>query len=145
MRINGYGPVATAQPIRRDGVASAGGRFVLVGSGGGGGGATATGEAGVPVPLASLDAILALQSGTDRRQQRRRAVSYGDDLLDLLGDLQRVTLGDEDPAAVLAELGRRLAAREDSDDPRLAGVLAEIEQRAAVELAKREGVAGPWA
>ena len=142
MRIDGLGPVATAQqPIRRDGVTSAGGRFVL--GGGGTAAAEAAGEAGLPVPLTSLDAILALQADTDRRQQRRRAIRYGDDLLDLLGDLQHATLEERDPAAILAALGRRLGAGGDSDDAHLAGILIEIEQRAAVELAKREAMAGP--
>lgn len=87
--------------------------------------------------FASLGAILALQDLPDPAERRRRAVRRGDGLLDRLELLRNDLLeGSMTPDA----LGRlRLAFDQQSEpveDPALAEILAEIELRTAVELAK---------
>ncbi|WP_223861805.1 flagellar assembly protein FliX, partial [Geminicoccus harenae] len=66
-------------------------------------------------------------------------VRRGEALLAALGDLQLALLGVGDDAACLARL--RTALGDEAPmviEPELADVLAEIEVRAAVELAKQE-------
>lgn len=92
--------------------------------------------------LAGLDAILTLQGqeGTDTPQERRRrSVQRGHDLLDGLDRLKAALIGGRVATADLRAIAGRLAERmPDSGDPRLDGLVAEIELRAAVELAKLE-------
>jgi hypothetical protein len=105
-----------------------------------GGGVSETGgaarAAGVGA-LSSMGALLALQSVEDPLQRRRRAVSRAGRILDALDELKLTLL---DGAATPARLQSLMAAvreeRVNDDDPRLQGLLNEIETRAAVELAK---------
>lgn len=93
--------------------------------------------AGSSAPLATLDAILALQSEEDPASRRRRFARRGQDILDGLDRLKAGLLGGQIGAADLARVARDLRAGQDpSGDPRLDTVLAEIELRAKVELAK---------
>lgn len=90
--------------------------------------------------LAGLDAILTLQGqdGTDTPQERRRrSVQRGHDLLDGLDRLKAALIGGRVATSDLRAIAGRLAERTpETGDPRLDGLLAEIEVRAAVELAK---------
>ncbi|NEU12697.1 flagellar assembly protein fliX [Methylobacterium sp. BTF04] len=91
-----------------------------------------------PSSLAGLDAILTLQTQSDTPdERRRRSAKRGHDLLDGLDRLKaslimgRVSTGD------LQAIAGRLADRAGtSGDPRLDALIADIELRAAVELAK---------
>lgn len=88
-------------------------------------------------PLASLGAILALQDLPDPTERRRRAVRRGDGLLDRLELLRNDLLEGAVTADALTRL--RLAFDQQSEpveDQALAEILAEIELRTAVELAK---------
>lgn len=100
---------------------------------------TASGSAPA-APLAGLDAILTLQAEDDSPQQRRRrSAARGQDILDGLDRLKVALLGGRVATAELATIARRLGERADaSGDPRLDALIAEIELRAAVELAKLE-------
>lgn len=91
-------------------------------------------------PLASLDALLALQELPDRTERRRRALRRGHDLLDQLDELRLALLDGAVPLSTLQGLRGRLRQRGDlpDDDPRLAALLGEIELRVEVELAKLE-------
>ncbi len=84
-----------------------------------------------------IDALLALQGVGDPLERRRRSVARGCQALDALEALKLAVLGG---ALDQAALGRLKAAAigltESSGDPRLDGVLAEIELRVEVELAK---------
>ncbi|GJD34791.1 flagellar assembly protein FliX [Methylobacterium aerolatum] len=93
-----------------------------------------------PATLAGLDAVLLLQAETETPQQRRRrAAQRGHDLLDGLDRLKAAILGGRVSAQDLRAVAGRLAERSGSSgDPRLDGLMAEIELRAAVELAKLE-------
>lgn len=87
--------------------------------------------------LSSVDGLFALQEVSDALAGRRRAVARGKALLDQLDELRVALLSGMLPRRHLHELAR--LAREQApvlDDPRLAEVLAEIELRVAVELAK---------
>jgi hypothetical protein len=89
--------------------------------------------------LASVDAMLVLQSVEDSMTRRRRAVRRGRSLLDVLDGIK---IGLLDGAVSPSDISRLAMlvrdAREGIDDPALESVLAEIELRAAVELAKLE-------
>lgn len=90
--------------------------------------------------LAGLDAVLLLQTETDTPQERRRrAARRGHDLLDGLDRLKAAILGGRVGAGELRAVAARLAERAGpSGDPRLDGLMAEIELRTAVEIAKLE-------
>lgn len=90
--------------------------------------------------LTGLDAILTLQAEEDAPQERRRrSLKRGHDLLDGLDRLKAALLGGRVSASDLQAVAGRLSERAStSGDPRLDGLVAEIELRAAVELAKLE-------
>jgi hypothetical protein len=96
------------------------------------------------VAAAGLETLLAVQGmqPDDRRERRRRAMGRGRQSLDLLDDLKLAMLAGEPMPSVLLKL-RSLTAQhlEGSGDEGLDGVLAEIDLRAQVELAKREAAA----
>ena len=103
-----------------------------------------TGDAASPragaaaaAPLATLDALLALQGERDRAERRRRSIKRGHDLLEGLDRLKAALLSNRVPTADLTRLATQLAERPDaSGDPRLDELLSHIELRAKVELAK---------
>lgn len=96
--------------------------------------------------LTGLDALLTLQ-GQDgaeaQKERRRRSVQRGHDLLDGLDRLKAALIGGRVATRDLQAIAGRLAERmAESGDPRLDGLVAEIELRAAVELAKLEAARG---
>ena len=99
--------------------------------------------AGAPAAatLAGLDAVLLLQNESETpRERRRRSAKRGHDLLDGLDRLKAALLGGRVAPHDLRVIASRLAERSGSSgDPRLDGLIADIELRAAVELAKLEG------
>ncbi|QRE74608.1 flagellar assembly protein FliX [Methylobacterium aquaticum] len=97
-------------------------------------------SAGSAMPLASLSAILTLQSQDEiAADRRRRATKRGHDLLDALDRLKAALLGGRVAVSDLKAIAARLAERNGSTgDPRLDDLVAHIELRAQVELAKIE-------
>jgi hypothetical protein len=96
-----------------------------------------TATARAAIPLATLDAILALQGEDHPAERRRRHAKRGRDILDALDALKAAILGGQVAPSDL----RRVAARLRNDigpsgDPGLDRIMAEIELRAEVELAK---------
>ena len=90
-----------------------------------------------PRPPAALDALLAMQGVEDATERRKRSVQRGRTALDALDDLKIGLLSGMLDGATVARL--RAAAAElknSSGDPGLDAVLAEIELRVEVELAK---------
>ncbi len=90
-------------------------------------------------PLASLDALIALQAFDPQRPDRRKAIRRGHDLLDTL-DAMRLALLDGEPSAEsLDRLASLVAERGPRDDEEsgLESLLDDIDLRARVELAKR--------
>ncbi len=130
MRIDPRFAAAAIAPAARP-RESAGSRFSLDDK------ATArTGAARSAAPLATLDAILQLQSEEDPAERRRRSARRGNHLLDTLDKLKAALLSGSVPAADLVRLARALADAGTSGDPALDTIVAHIELRAKVELAK---------
>jgi hypothetical protein len=104
----------------------------------------ATSAARPGMAAAGLETLLAVQGmqPDDRRERRRKAMQRGRDSLDMLDDLKLSLLNGESMPAVLLKLRSLTASKlEASGDDGLDGVLAEIDLRAQVELAKREAAA----
>ncbi|MDR3467743.1 MAG: flagellar assembly protein FliX [Xanthobacteraceae bacterium] len=90
-----------------------------------------------PRSVSGIDALLALQGVEDPVEKRKRSVKRGKTALDVLDDLKLGLLSGSLDAATVARL-RAAAAdlKSSSGDPGLDAVLAEIELRVEVELAK---------
>ncbi len=88
-------------------------------------------------PLAAVDALLTLQGVPEAGDGRKRALKRADRMLDLLEDIRIGLLEGLIPRIKLESLLRVVKLRRDDvADPRLNGVLDEVELRARVELAK---------
>lgn len=103
-----------------------------------------TGAPRSAAPLATLDAILALQGGEeDPRERRRRGARRGQEILAALDGLKVALLAGEVSPAALRDIADRLARGPGpTGDPGLDEVVASIELRAQVELAKLAGRVG---
>ncbi|HWP16083.1 MAG TPA: flagellar assembly protein FliX [Xanthobacteraceae bacterium] len=87
--------------------------------------------------VGGIDALLALQGVEEPGERRRKAVKRGRTALDALDALKLGLLSGTFDTGALARLKSVTAALgEPSGDPTLDAVLAEIELRAQVELAK---------
>lgn len=87
--------------------------------------------------VASVDALIALQAVEDSTERRKRAVQRGRHALDVLDGLKLGLLdGDLDPSAIGRLKSTVDGLRQSSGDHGLDAVLAEIELRVEVELAK---------
>jgi hypothetical protein len=98
--------------------------------------ATPTAAGGVRT-VAGIDALLALQGVEAADERRRRAVKRGHTALDLLDEMKIALLSGGLEPSVLVRLKLAAAELKDSSgDPRIDQVLAEIDLRVEVELAK---------
>ena len=87
--------------------------------------------------IGGIDALLALQGVDEPGERRRKAVKRGRSALDALDALKLGLLSGSFDTGALARLKSVTAGlAEPSGDPALDAVLAEIELRAQVELAK---------
>jgi hypothetical protein len=87
--------------------------------------------------IGGIDALIALQGQDDPAERRRRAVKRGRVALDVLDDLKLQVLGGAPGPSTLQRLKSATAdLRDSSGDERLDSVLAEIELRLEVEIAK---------
>ncbi len=87
--------------------------------------------------IGGLDALIALQGVEDATERRRRAVKKGRSALDALEAVKLGFLSGRLDAAALARLTASATdLAQKSGDPGLDSVLAEIELRVGVELAK---------
>ena len=87
--------------------------------------------------VGGIDALIALQGVEDPVERRRRAVKHGRQALDALDALKLGLLaGTLEPAALLRLKAAAADLKDGSGDEKLDQVLAEIELRIAVELAK---------
>ncbi len=91
-------------------------------------------------PAMMVGGLLQAESDADAAGSRSRGLRLADTLLGDLDGLHRdLILGAVTPAG-LRQLADRLDDAETPEDPRLAGLLAEIQLRAAVEIAKFERI-----
>ena len=108
-------------------------------------GATPTSSAaptGVLTGIASIDALLALQSVGSPLERKKKAVRRASHILDILDEVKVALLDGEVSPQALARLVQAIRdERAETDEPALEGVLNEIETRAAVEMTKLEMVA----
>jgi len=87
--------------------------------------------------IGGIDALIALQGQDDPAERRRRAVRRGRNALDALDELKIEVLGGTLGPSTLLRLKSATADLGDaSGDDRLDSVLAEIDLRLAVEIAK---------
>lgn len=101
------------------------------------GGAPSVSASGGLAQASALGAALALQMEVIDPERRRRQLRRGEDALDTLQTLALAMAGVGDGQTVRAALARAsLGLSERTGDVGLDEVLAQIEQRAAVELAK---------
>jgi hypothetical protein len=95
--------------------------------------------------VGGIEALMALQGvgGVESvDERRRRAVKRGHTALDLLDEMKISLLaGRLDPAMLLRLKAAAADLKDLSGDPRVDGVLAEIDLRVEVELAKVESAA----
>jgi hypothetical protein len=87
--------------------------------------------------ISSVDALIALQGVEDPTERRKRAVQKGRNALDILDGLKLGLLeGDLDPSTIGRLKSTVDGLRQGTGDSGLDAVLAEIELRVEVELAK---------
>ncbi|PHS78752.1 MAG: flagellar assembly protein FliX [Rhodospirillaceae bacterium] len=89
--------------------------------------------------IGGVDALLAMQEVSDvsDREVRKKAVSYGDDLLDRLRVIQDALLAGGIPKEQLMTMAKKMRTERISvSDPELSSLLDEIELRVEVEIAK---------
>ena len=93
-------------------------------------------------PIASVDALLAVQEVGTPGSGQQHSTARGQRLLDHLDEIRMGLLRGSVARGTLVELARELdVARTEVTDPRLVEVLDEIDLRAEVELAKFGGEA----
>jgi len=92
--------------------------------------------AALTAPVA-LESLLALQQVDSATEQDRAAHRRGQALLAALGRLQRLLLGDGDPAAVLDEIRALADNVPAAADPALGAAIDQVVLRARIELARR--------
>jgi len=137
MKVGGSGSVGGAGATYAPSRPVAGG-FSLGGAGAAADAAPMARAAG-PTGVASLDVLLALQEVGGPLERRRKAVRRAGRILDVLDEVKLALLdGGLPPAALERLLAAIREERGGTDDPRLEGLLDEIETRAAVEMAKLE-------
>jgi hypothetical protein len=89
--------------------------------------------------VGSIDALLAMQEVDGPLERRRKAVRRAGRILDVLDEIKMALLeGQASPQALERLIGAVRQERDGTEDPRLEGLLDEIETRAAVEMAKLE-------
>jgi hypothetical protein len=130
---NGTAAVTTTPQARRS---SAGGAFSLNEDEG----ARAPASSSAMRAVGGIDALIALQGIEDPTERRRHAVKRGRVALDALDDLKIGLLGGDLSPATLQRLKSAAAhLKNETGDPGLDRVLAEIELRVEVEIAKMAG------
>lgn len=136
MRIEGPAQLRNATGPKRGSRAGASGSAFSLGEGEA---PRATASAASSTPVSNVTALLSLQELPTATDQRSAGLRRGRDLLDMLDQVRHALLLGRMPEGQLQRLLHMVRARSDEPmDPGLRDVLADIELRAAVELAKFE-------
>jgi len=131
----GIGPTPSARPARETRRSAAGGFARELPPNGDGVTAPRTISGSTFVP--GVDLLLALHDEDDGARRRRLVISRGEALLDRLDGLRVALLAGRLSLPEIEALAEAVSKRlQDCDDPALASILADIELRAAVEIAK---------
>ncbi len=133
MRISRQGALNRTASAKRPAGKGGGQKFSIEQAGAGGAASTVQ----APRPLGSVDALLALQELPDATTSTRHAIRHAENILDALEDVQMGLVVGVLPKTQLKRL-LGLIRREQAGvpDPKLTGILKEVELRAQVELAK---------
>lgn len=132
-------PVTTARPVRKAGSVAAPGFAQALAAAEGIGGVESVEAATGITPVSGMSGLLGLQEVDEREEKRRKAIKQGRFTLETLERLRDALLLGSLPVSTIQQLERLVAEeRRDPTDPALDAILAEIEVRAAVELAKLE-------
>ena len=123
--------IGQAQPALGTTRRAGGGGFSVSGQG------CAVGAPAAAPPTAGLDGLLQLQEFEDAVTRDRHAKRQGQALLQALGDLQRLLLGQGPLEEALDRLSALVETCPEAADPALAGLVGGILLRARVELARR--------
>lgn len=135
MKVTGATGPSAAQGSRP---AKTAGGFSLPAAGGAAGPSAASAASSLS-GVSDVSALMALQGVETATERRRRAVRRGGGLLDRLEDLKLALLSGEAGDDALERLTRTLGEDRPVDaDPELNSLLAQIDLRAAVELAKAD-------
>jgi hypothetical protein len=133
-KIDGLGSVRTTQPVKRANKTSATGTTTF---------AKHLDEDGEPAATTSVggtnsvSGVLGIQEVDDALAHASRGKLRAEDILDRLDDLRLQLLAGGISREKLLQLSRVVhARRSEINDPKLAGILDEIDLRAQVELAK---------
>lgn len=139
MKIDAYGNIkATDSTKKRSGVAKAGDFASILSLAESEETAQAGGIREVIAP-SSLSGMLAMQEVSDEEIRRKKLIKQGDDMLDSLEQLRRKLLLGTMPMQTLHDINHQLSLqKQDVADPHLLAIMADIELRTAVELAKLE-------
>lgn len=96
-----------------------------------------TSSAQATAPASAMSGLLAVQVAGDTLERRKRSMRRSRSLLDRLDEVKIGLLSGRMPLAALTALSSELRQqREATDDPQLDDLLAHIDLRAEVELAK---------
>lgn len=138
MKITGFGTISTSNVKKRGATTAAGGFAELLSPGD----AEETNAAGATTDVAAtaaLNNLLALQEISEEDIKRQKLMQQGNNLLDVLEKLRHQLLMGTLPGHLLLDLSRNISLQKQFvTDPRLNDIIADIELRAAVELAKIE-------
>jgi hypothetical protein len=92
-----------------------------------------------PGPIAAVESILTLQGLDESTGGRSKGLAHGEQLLDMLDQVRDGLLAGGIPRTTLNRLAVAVSRRQENfADPKLQGILDEIDLRAKVELAKLE-------
>lgn len=139
MKVTGPGGVSQSGPGRP--ARAAGGEGFRIASPQDHGAAGPAASVSATRGVMGVEALIALQEVGSPLERRRRSVSRAGRLLDALDGIKVSLLGGDLSTHDLDRLSRAIREeRSATDDPKLEGLLDEIETRAAVELAKLESV-----
>eukprot|EP00873_Tetraselmis_striata_P030815 jgi/Tetstr1/451079/TSEL_038115.t1 len=131
MRIDGTGRIITTN---RPGTAakSSGPAFQIES----GQGSARSAQTSAPIAAGGIDALLALQAADDATTGRRKAVKRANSLLDMLEDIQADLLIGQVGEGRLNRAVALLQQANSQIEPALEDIVADIELRVRVELAK---------
>ncbi len=132
-------PVANARPVRKASAAGATGFAEALAAAEGVTGAEDIEATSAVGSVGGVGSLLGAQEVDEREARRHKAMKHGRFTLDMLERLRDALLMGTLPLSTIRALEKQMGEeRADATDPTLRQILAEIETRAAVELAKLE-------
>lgn len=132
-------PIGQARPVRKAGSVAAPGFAEALAAAEGVGGVESVESVSHVGAVGGVGSLLGAQEVDEREARRRKAVKQGRFTLEVLERLRDALLMGTLPITTIAQLEKLVAEqRDETTDPTLRQILAEIETRAAVELAKLE-------